>query len=100
MQKEKKPPTPLTYEDLEKLSLEELRELDTSNLPTHLITYFVGRLDQSIIERHKREKKVDTIISHFENKMLKSDLEWSDMILEEVDKTEKEKKFKEQAEEL
>ena len=98
MQKEKEPPTPPTYEDLEKLSINELRKIDTSNLPAHLISYIVGRLDQSFIERDKREQKVDTIISHFENKMLKSDLEWSDMILEEVDKTEKEKKFKEQAE--
>jgi len=95
MQKEKEPPTPPTYEDLEKLSINELRKIDTSNLPAHLISYIVGRLDQSFIERDKREQKVDTIISHFENKMLKSDLEWSDMILEEVDKTEEQKKLKE-----
>ena len=94
----KQPPTYPTYEDIKKLSLEELRELDISNLPTHLITYFVGRLDQSMIERYKAEHKIDTIISHFENKMLKSELDYADMILELVDKTEKEKKFKEQAE--
>lgn len=92
------PPTPPTYEDLQKLSLKELRKIDTSTLPAHLISYVVGRLDQFFREIDDSEQKVDTIVSYFEKQKAKNDLEWSDMILEQVDKTEEQKKFREQAE--
>ena len=75
MQTEKDPPTNPTYEYLKNLSSDELREVDASTLPPRLLAYLVGRLEQSTLD----------------------DIEWSDMFMVQMEKTDTERVLENQA---
>ena len=83
MQIEKEPPTNPTYEDLKSLNSDDLLDVDINSIPKHLHSYVVGRLDECI--------QADTgWLSIYEKVKAKYD--------DQYEKTEEQRKFKEQAE--